>query len=256
MVAELDYTCELRNIRCIEEDKSVKKVISFLMAVMMLVLAVSSVMAEETAAAPVSVTVIRMTAVKYYGETAVLKASVQNAEPSAQIRWQICPDYVSGRIDNWQEARTGETIRVELTYSSVNSGYRCILPTGEVSPVYTFSGITDAPVEEIIVEETVEEEVTNQGKVIVLASPPTETEPEEGEYLTKSESNSGTGSKAKADTQSEKQTKITRKRERKRFIIKPHGGGIGNKIKSIMRTLTFLEKIITIRLNIIRDNMC
>ena len=162
MVAELDYTCELRNIRCIEEDKSVKKVISFLMAVMMLVLAVSSVMAEETAAAPVSVTVIRMTAVKYYGETAVLKASVQNAEPSAQIRWQICPDYVSGRIDNWQEARTGETIRVELTYSSVNSGYRCILPTGEVSPVYTFSGITDAPVEEIIVEETVEEEIITE----------------------------------------------------------------------------------------------
>ena len=147
------------------EVTNVKKVISFLLAVTMLMTACGVMAEEEQVAAPASVTVIKNTAGHYFGDTVMLRAAVKNAEISSEIRWEVAPGYLSGATDNWQPIGSGEHVYILLTPSAVSSGFRCIMPTGEVSPVYVFSGITEAPAEEIVIEEPAEEiaeEVTTE----------------------------------------------------------------------------------------------
>ena len=134
-----------------------KKVISLLLAVLLVMMSVGNVLAEEETNT-VSVRVVRMKGARYYGDTAMLMASVQNAEVSDDIRWEISAGYVLNGTENWQVAGYGERFSVKLTWEIVNSGFRCVLPTGEVSGVYVFNGITEAPAEEVPAEIT--EEVT------------------------------------------------------------------------------------------------
>ena len=135
------------------EVTNVKKVISFLLAVTMLMTVCGVMAEEEQVAAPASVTVIKNTAGHYFGDTVMLRAAVKNAEISSEIRWEVAPGYLSGVTDNWQPIGSGEHVYILLTPSAVSSGFRCIMPTGEVSPVYVFSGITEAPAEEIVIED-------------------------------------------------------------------------------------------------------